>query len=85
LIERDYIEDHRRHVSSSIRLKNPQFYQSIDPNFKELSRGIIEIAVSLNHRNDMKDLFLDLVEKVFFFLLSFYLCLLYFLNEYLLN
>lgn len=61
------MDDHRRLVALSIRNKNPQFYQSIDPNFKELSRGLIEIAVSLNHRNDMKDLFLDLVEQVGFF------------------
>lgn len=32
--------------------------------FKDLSRSLIDIAYSLNHSKDMKDLFFDLVERL---------------------
>lgn len=38
--------------------------QKIDQNFKDLSKGLIEIAYALNHSKDMRDLFVDLIELV---------------------
>jgi hypothetical protein len=32
--------------------------------FKDLSKGLIEIAYSLNHSKDMRDIFVDLLEKI---------------------
>ena len=62
---------HNRLVSMSMTKQLATPYSSdnrrahkIDQNFKDLSKGLIEIAYALNHSKDMRDLFVDLIELV---------------------
>lgn len=68
LVERDFIEDHKKLVLSGIckalnLTKDTRSIQTLDGLFKELSKALVEIAYALNHSKDMKDLFYDLEEK----------------------
>lgn len=45
-------------------LRENRFLQILEYSFKDFSRSLIDIAYSLNHSKDMKDLFYDLVERV---------------------
>lgn len=67
--ERDILDDHKKLVSMSMTKQLATPYSSdnrrahkIDQNFKDLSKGLIEIAYALNHSKDMRDLFVDLIE-----------------------
>lgn len=65
LLERDLLEEHRMSVLRMMKSKVPdKKYNDIDFQFKSISRNIINIAYGLNHSKEMRDLFLDMVEKV---------------------
>ncbi|KAI1295412.1 Acidic fibroblast growth factor intracellular-binding protein [Halotydeus destructor] len=65
LTERDYIDDHKIAVMRNIKGKvSEKIYLDLDAIFKNLSRNIINIASGLNHSKEMRDLFVDMVEKV---------------------
>lgn len=67
--EKEILEEHKKLVNITVSklLISPSSSdyrraQRIDQSFKELSKGLIEIAYALNHSKDMKDLFVDLIE-----------------------
>lgn len=65
LLEKDLLEEHRVSVLRLIKSKVPdKKYSDIDVQFKGISRNIINVASGLNHSKEMRDLFLDIVEKV---------------------
>lgn len=65
LLEKDLLEEHRVSVLRQIKSKVPdKKYSDIDVQFKGISRNIINVANGLNHSKEMRDLFLDIVEKV---------------------
>ncbi|XP_075680723.1 acidic fibroblast growth factor intracellular-binding protein [Dermatophagoides pteronyssinus] len=65
LLEKDNLEEHRLLV---LRMLKPNLtekkYNDIDSAFKNISRNIINIAYGLNHSKEIRDLFLDIVEKI---------------------
>ncbi|KAF7494470.2 Acidic fibroblast growth factor intracellular-binding protein, partial [Sarcoptes scabiei] len=65
LLEKDVLEEHRlltlRMIKTNISEKK---YQDIDCSFKTISRNVINIAYGLNHSKEIRDLFLDIVEKI---------------------
>ncbi|RWS27764.1 growth hormone-inducible transmembrane-like protein, partial [Leptotrombidium deliense] len=65
LTEREYLDDHKLHVMRSLKGKiSERVLADLDTIFKSLSRSIINIASGLNHSKEVRDLFLDVVEKV---------------------
>ncbi|XP_076318708.1 acidic fibroblast growth factor intracellular-binding protein [Tachypleus tridentatus] len=65
LVEKDALDEQKSLIMSFISGKvSDKIYNDLDCNFKNLSRTIVNIAYGLNHSKEMKDLFVDLVEKV---------------------
>ena len=66
LLDRAWIEQHQKYVSRDLKRKHhPQWMlRSVDANFKILSRNLTTIGSSLIHSKDMKDLFIDVMEKI---------------------
>ncbi len=70
--EKEILEEHKKLVVVSVRKLLASTYTAndnrrankIDQSFKELSKGLIDIAYALNHSKDLKDLFVDLIEMV---------------------
>jgi len=70
--EKEILEEHKKLVVTSVKkLLAPTYTANdnrrankIDQSFKDLSKGLIEIAYALNHSKDLKDLFVDLIELV---------------------
>lgn len=54
-------EDHR---ASQKMLSSSKVYSELESNFKPISRGIISVAISLSHSKEVKDFFIQVVEKV---------------------
>eukprot|EP00058_Branchiostoma_floridae_P000443 XP_002585931.1 hypothetical protein BRAFLDRAFT_289524 [Branchiostoma floridae] len=62
--EKDVYEKHKGLVCSALRGKIPDpTYADIESNFKNLSRCIVSVASGLIHSKELKDFFVDLVEK----------------------
>ncbi|CAH1261771.1 FIBP [Branchiostoma lanceolatum] len=62
--DKDVYEKHRGLVCSALRGKIPDpTYADIESNFKNLSRCIVSVASGLIHSKELKDFFVDLVEK----------------------
>nr|XP_046914144.1 acidic fibroblast growth factor intracellular-binding protein B-like isoform X2 [Dermatophagoides farinae] len=65
LLDKDNLEEHRLLV---LRMLKPNLtekkFNDIDMAFKNISRNIINIAYGLNHSKEIRDLFLDIVEKI---------------------
>ena len=66
LIDRVWIEHHQKLIIRDLKRKHiPQWLiRSVESNFKTLSRSLTTIASSLIHSKDLKDYFIDIMEKV---------------------
>ncbi|CAF0810638.1 unnamed protein product [Brachionus calyciflorus] len=71
LSEKEFIDDHKKLVLNGIAkvlsnnsAKDSRCLIMLEENFRDLSRSLIDIAYSLNHSKDMKDLFYDLYERI---------------------
>jgi len=60
----DKEKDHKILVCKGLKGKvSDKIYNEVEHNFKAYSRTLINIAYGLNHNKELKDLFVDLVEK----------------------
>ncbi|RWR99982.1 growth hormone-inducible transmembrane-like protein [Dinothrombium tinctorium] len=65
LLEKEYFDEHKAMVAKSLKGKiSDRILYDLDANLKSLSRSIINIASGLNHSKEVRDLFLDVVEKI---------------------
>ncbi|XP_028839874.1 acidic fibroblast growth factor intracellular-binding protein B [Denticeps clupeoides] len=60
--DKDMLDQHRNLVCAQLRGKITVFGE-MEANFKNLSRALVNIAAKLTHTKDVRDLFIDLVEK----------------------
>lgn len=65
LTEKECIDEHKNTVMRMLKGKiSEKNFLDVDAIFKNLSRHIVGIAIGLNHSKEMRDLFLDITEKV---------------------
>lgn len=66
LTERENLDEHKQLIyKSSIKAKmSPNAFSDIDANFKSFSKILINLACGLNHSKDLRDFFLDILEKI---------------------
>ncbi|XP_054154174.1 acidic fibroblast growth factor intracellular-binding protein-like [Oppia nitens] len=65
LLEREAIDEHKTLVIRILKNKvSDRKLADIDSMFKSLSRNVINIAYGLNHSKEIRDLYLDIVEKI---------------------
>ncbi|KAJ7307115.1 hypothetical protein JRQ81_009096 [Phrynocephalus forsythii] len=62
ITDKDLLDLHKSLVCTSLRGKL-SVYNEMEANFKNLSRALINIASKLTHSKDVRDFFVDLVEK----------------------
>nr|XP_060614159.1 acidic fibroblast growth factor intracellular-binding protein [Anolis sagrei ordinatus] len=62
ITDKDLLDLHKSLVCTSLRGKISVFSE-MEANFKNLSRSLINIASKLTHSKDVRDFFVDLVEK----------------------
>ncbi|XP_017512373.1 acidic fibroblast growth factor intracellular-binding protein isoform X4 [Manis javanica] len=60
--DKDLLDLHKSLVCTALRGKLGVFSE-MEANFKNLSRGLVNVAAKLIHNKDVRDLFVDLVEK----------------------
>ncbi|KAG5285056.1 hypothetical protein AALO_G00033600 [Alosa alosa] len=60
--DKDLLDQHKSLVCAQLRGKIKVFSE-MEANFKTLSRALVNIAAKLTHSKDVRDLFIDLVEK----------------------
>ncbi|XP_055271480.1 acidic fibroblast growth factor intracellular-binding protein-like [Moschus berezovskii] len=60
--DKDLLDLHKSLVCTALRGKLGVFSE-MEANFKNLSRGLVNVAAKLTHNKDVRDLFVDLVEK----------------------
>ncbi|XP_062393249.1 acidic fibroblast growth factor intracellular-binding protein B-like isoform X2 [Sardina pilchardus] len=60
--DKDLLDQHKSLVCAQLRGKIKVFCE-MEANFKNLSRALVNIAAKLTHSKDVRDLFIDLVEK----------------------
>ncbi|XP_067113484.1 acidic fibroblast growth factor intracellular-binding protein B-like [Osmerus mordax] len=60
--DKDLLDQHKSLVCAALRGKIKVFNE-MEANFKHLSRALVNIASKLNNTKDVRDLFVDLVEK----------------------
>ncbi|XP_043076968.1 acidic fibroblast growth factor intracellular-binding protein B isoform X3 [Puntigrus tetrazona] len=60
--DKDMLDQHKSLVCAQLRGKIKVFSE-MEANFKNLSRALVNIASKLTHTKDVRDLFIDLVEK----------------------
>ncbi|KAL4648886.1 acidic fibroblast growth factor intracellular-binding protein, partial [Arapaima gigas] len=63
ITDKDLLDQHKSLVCTALRGKT-KVYSEMEANFKNLSRGLVNIAAKLTNTKDVRDLFIDLVEKV---------------------
>lgn len=64
LLERDNLDSHKHVVLSVLKAKiTERTYSDLENTFKTLSRTLVNIAYGLNHSKEVRDLFVDIVEK----------------------
>ncbi|XP_035214059.1 acidic fibroblast growth factor intracellular-binding protein-like isoform X2 [Stegodyphus dumicola] len=64
ILEKDTFDELKAYVLSSLRSKLPdRTYSDLDANFKSFTRTFVNIAYGLNHSKEVRDLFVDIVEK----------------------
>ncbi|XP_010898840.1 acidic fibroblast growth factor intracellular-binding protein B isoform X1 [Esox lucius] len=61
--DKNMLDQHKVLVCAALRGKI-KVYRLMEANFKNLSRALINLASKLTHTKDVRDLFIDLVEKV---------------------
>lgn len=66
LIDKVWIERHQKFVVRDLKRKHcvQSMVRAVESNFKILDRAIISLGSSLIHTKDMKDFFIDLMEKI---------------------
>lgn len=65
LLERDLLDEHRLSVIRMLKSKlTDKKCNDVDTMFKIISRNIINVAYGMNHSKEMRDFFLDIVEKI---------------------
>ncbi|XP_078516584.1 acidic fibroblast growth factor intracellular-binding protein [Lissotriton helveticus] len=62
ITDKDLLDQHKSLVCTSLRGKISIFHE-METNFKTLSRGLVNIAANLTHTKDVRDFFIDLMEK----------------------
>uniref|UniRef100_A0A6Q2Y0J6 Fibroblast growth factor (acidic) intracellular binding protein a n=1 Tax=Esox lucius TaxID=8010 RepID=A0A6Q2Y0J6_ESOLU len=62
ITDKDLLDQHKSLVCTALRGKTKVFNE-METNFKNLSRGLVNIAVKLTNTKDVRDFFIDLVEK----------------------
>uniref|UniRef100_A0AAY4D9I8 Acidic fibroblast growth factor intracellular-binding protein n=2 Tax=Denticeps clupeoides TaxID=299321 RepID=A0AAY4D9I8_9TELE len=62
ITDKDLLDQHKSLVCTALRSKTKVFAE-MEASFKNLSRGLINIAAKLTNTKDVRDLFIDLVEK----------------------
>ncbi|XP_028403890.1 acidic fibroblast growth factor intracellular-binding protein B-like isoform X1 [Dendronephthya gigantea] len=62
--DKDIADEHKRAVFTELKTKaSKEIAKTFDPHVKNLDRILINIGAGLIHQKDMKDIFLDLIEK----------------------
>uniref|UniRef100_A0A8C7HTF9 Fibroblast growth factor (acidic) intracellular binding protein a n=1 Tax=Oncorhynchus kisutch TaxID=8019 RepID=A0A8C7HTF9_ONCKI len=64
ITDKDLLDQHKSLVCTALRGKTKAFNE-MEANFKNLSRGLVNIAAKLTNTKDVRDFFIDLVEKTF--------------------
>lgn len=65
LLERDVMEEHKAALLVGLRGQvDERAWGDLEANFKNYSRGLINIAHGLNHAREARDIFVDVVEKI---------------------
>nr|XP_033809597.1 acidic fibroblast growth factor intracellular-binding protein [Geotrypetes seraphini]XP_033809598.1 acidic fibroblast growth factor intracellular-binding protein [Geotrypetes seraphini]XP_033809599.1 acidic fibroblast growth factor intracellular-binding protein [Geotrypetes seraphini] len=62
ITDKDLLDQHKSLVCTALRGKIGIFPE-MENNFKTLSRGLVNIAANLTHTKDVRDFFIDLLEK----------------------
>ncbi|XP_055034994.1 fibroblast growth factor (acidic) intracellular binding protein a isoform X2 [Misgurnus anguillicaudatus] len=62
ITDKDLLDQHKSLVCTALRGKTNVFTE-MEANFKNLSRGLVNIAAKLINAKDVRDFFIDLVEK----------------------
>ncbi|KAF6717383.1 Acidic fibroblast growth factor intracellular-binding protein [Oryzias melastigma] len=62
ITDKDLLDQHKSLVCTALRGKTKAFNE-MEANFKNLSRGLVNIATKLTNTKDVRDFFIDLVEK----------------------
>uniref|UniRef100_A0A8C9YVL4 Fibroblast growth factor (acidic) intracellular binding protein a n=1 Tax=Sander lucioperca TaxID=283035 RepID=A0A8C9YVL4_SANLU len=62
ITDKDLLDQHKSLVCTALRGKTKAFNE-MEANFKNLSRGLVNIAAKLTNTKDVRDFFIDLVEK----------------------
>lgn len=62
ITDKDLLDQHKSLVCTALRGKTNVFNE-MEANFKNLSRGLVNIAAKLINAKDVRDFFIDLVEK----------------------
>ncbi|TRY84412.1 hypothetical protein DNTS_035751 [Danionella cerebrum] len=62
ITDKDLLDQHKSLVCTALRGKTSAFNE-MEANFKNLSRGLVNIAAKLINAKDVRDFFIDLVEK----------------------
>uniref|UniRef100_A0A8U8BJI1 FGF1 intracellular binding protein n=1 Tax=Geospiza parvula TaxID=87175 RepID=A0A8U8BJI1_GEOPR len=61
--DKDLLDQHKSLVCAALRGKI-SVYNELEANFKALSRALVNVGGKLTHARDVRDFFVDLVEKV---------------------
>ncbi|KAH7939682.1 acidic fibroblast growth factor intracellular-binding protein isoform X1 [Rhipicephalus sanguineus] len=65
LLDKDHIDRLKDSVLFSVRSHiSKHTLQDVESNFKSLTRTLVNIAYGLNHSKDLRDFFIDIVEKI---------------------
>ncbi|KAK3093996.1 hypothetical protein FSP39_022688 [Pinctada imbricata] len=65
LLEKDTVDEYKSRVLHDTKSKlSKSTYKDLDEDFKNYSKAMINIAYGLNHRNEARDIFIDMVEKI---------------------
>ncbi|XP_062380150.1 fibroblast growth factor (acidic) intracellular binding protein a [Sardina pilchardus] len=62
ITDKDLLDQHKSLVCTALRGKT-KVLNEMEANFKNLSRGLVNIAAKLTNTKDVRDFFIDLVEK----------------------
>ncbi|KAG8202157.1 hypothetical protein JTE90_010514 [Oedothorax gibbosus] len=64
ILDRESFDDLKSFVLSSMKKKlSDKAYSDLESNFKSCTRSFVNIAAGLNHSKEVRDLFIDIVEK----------------------
>lgn len=65
LLDRDHLDKLKESITFSLWNRiTKHTMQDLESNFKSLTRTLVNIAYGLNHSKDLRDFFIDIVEKI---------------------